>query len=150
MRRAGPALVFVLVLTLALPAAGGESKRYGVARDARTYPQATAKEALASALKAIDAGKFAYLVAQLADPAFVDDRVKRVYGGKFDEQVQDTRARLDPATVKQLRRFLEAGKWTVEKDSAVVTLDDVKDRAVRLVRKDGRWYLKHDFDPPDK
>ena len=97
MRRPCPALL--LLLASALPAAAQEGKRYGVPRDARNYHQATAKEALASALKAIDAGNFAYLVAQLAEPAFVDDRVKRVYGGKFDEQVSDTRARLDPATV---------------------------------------------------
>jgi hypothetical protein len=148
MRRPCPALL--LLLASALPAAAQDGKRYGVARDASSYPQATAKEALASALKAIDAGNFAYLVAQLAEPAFVDDRVKRVYGGRFDEQVSDTRARLDPATVKQLRRFFKEGKWTVDKDTAVVTLDDVKDRAVRLVKKDGRWFLQHRSDAPEK
>jgi hypothetical protein len=118
-----------------------------MALDLKSYPQSTAKETLASVIKAIDDKKVAYLVAQLADPAFVDDRVKRIYGGKFEEQVHDTQGRLDPSTVKQLKRFLKEGKWTITPTSAVVQLDDVKDRCVRLVRKDGRWYLEHRFAP---
>src|SRR5262245_49315648 len=124
-----------------------KTARYGVALDTKAYPQATAKEALASVIKAAEAKKFDYLVAQLAEPGFVDDRVKRVYGGKFDEQVQDTRARLDPVTVKLLKRFLKDGTWKVEKTSATVTLKDVKDRVVRLTKKGDRWYLEHSFAP---
>jgi hypothetical protein len=125
----------------------GKETRYGIALDAKNYPQSTAKEALASVIKAIDDKKIAYLVAQLADPAFVDERVKRLYGGKFDEQVHDTQGRLDPSTVKQLKRFLKEGKWTITTTSAVVQFDEIKDRCVRLVRKDGRWYLEHRFAP---
>jgi hypothetical protein len=120
-----------------------KGSRHGVTLDTKTYPQATPQQALASVLKAAGAKKFDYLVAHLADPTFVDDRVKRLYGGKFAEQVDDTRARLDPATLKLLKRFLDQGKWTVEKGEATARLDDVKDRVVRLVRKDGRWYLEH-------
>ena len=141
--------LFLLLLAPAVLMAQAE-KRYGIAADAKTFPQATPKEALASILKAIEAKKFDYLVAHLAEPAFIDDRVKRLYGGKFEEQVADTRARLDPATVKQLGKFLEVGKWTIDKTSALVQLEDVKDRVVRLVSKDGTWYLSHQFDPPAK
>ena len=141
--------LFLLLLAPAVLMAQAE-KRYGIAADAKTFPQATPKEALASILKAIEAKKFDYLVAHLAEPAFIDDRVKRLYGGKFEEQVADTRARLDPATVKQLGKFLEVGKWTIDKTSALVQLEDVKDRVVRLVSKDGTWYLSHQFDPPTK
>ena len=141
-----PLLALAIAATL-LPAAPArpdeKTDRYGVALDAKTYPQGTAKEALASAIKAIEAKKFSYLVAHLAEPGFVDDRVKRIYGGKFAEQVDDTKARLDPATLKQLRRFLKEGKWSEEKDAAVVTLEDAGDRAVRLTRKAGRWYVEH-------
>src|SRR5262245_59871353 len=132
----------VLLGLLAVLAAADKDSRYGVALDARTYPQATPKEALASVLKAAAAGKFDYLVAHLADPAFLDDRVKKVYGGKFAEQVSDTRARLDPLTLKTLGRFRDKGKWTVGKSEATVRLEDVKDRVVRLVKKDSRWYLE--------
>jgi hypothetical protein len=141
------AVLLAAVTGLALSSGGAvaqeKGSRYGVALDTKSYPQATAKEALGSVLKAAAAKKFDYLVAHLAEPAFVDDRVKRLYGGKFAEQVDDTRARLDPATLKLLRRFLDQGKWTTEKGEATARLNDVKDRVVRLVRKDGRWYLEH-------
>ncbi len=76
--------------------------RYSIASDLKTYPQGTAKETLASVLKAIESKRVDYLTAQLADPAFVDDRVKRLYGGRFEEQVEDTRGRLDSRTVRAL------------------------------------------------
>jgi hypothetical protein len=133
----------VLLGLLAVLAAPDKDSRYGVALDTKTYPQATPKEALASVLKAAADRKFDYLVAHLADPTFVDDRVKKVYGGKFAEQVSDTKARLDPLTLKKLARFRDEGKWTVGKNEATVRLKDVKDRVVRLVKKDGRWYLEH-------
>jgi hypothetical protein len=147
--RVGTCLAVFLVFPLGSPANAQEAKtaRYGVALDVKTFPQATAKEALASVIKAIDEKKFDYLTAQLADPTFIDDRVKRVYGGKFAEQVQDTQSRLDLPAVKLLKRFLKDGKWTIDKTSAVVQLDDVKDRSVHLVLKDGRWYLQHRFAP---
>jgi hypothetical protein len=140
-------LTWLVLLACSTAALSQDAARHGVAPDAKAYPQATAKDALASALKAIDAKRFDYLVAQLADPDFVDDRVKRVYAGKFDEQVQDTQTRLDPATVKQLRRFAKDGAWTVGKTTAVVGLDDVKERVVRLVKKGDRWFLSHDSSP---
>jgi hypothetical protein len=121
----------------------GDGKRYGIALDLKAYPQGTAKEALASVLKAINAKKIDYLLAHLADPGFVDDRVKRLYGGRFEEQVQDTAARLDPFTVKELRRFLKDGTWSFEKTEAVVRLKDVKNRQVKLHQKGSRWFLEH-------
>src|SRR5262245_4065145 len=123
-----PALLLVALL-------GSTDTRFGIALDLKTYPQATPKEALTSVLQAAAAGKFDYLAAQLADPVFIDDRVKRLYGGDFKEQVADTRARLDPRTLKELKRFLAKGKWITQKTGAVVRLDDVKDRQVKLVKK---------------
>jgi hypothetical protein len=69
--------------------------------------------------------------------------VKRIYGGKFDEQVEDTRGRLDPFAVKRLKRFLDEGKWDIGKTEATVTLDEVKERQVKLILRDGRWHLKN-------
>jgi hypothetical protein len=143
--RAGTLLAIVCVLCFTVSALSQEAKgtRYGVALDTKSFPQSTAKEAFASVLKAIDDKKIAYLVAHLADPTFVDDRVKRLYGGKFAEQVDDTSSQLDPSTIKQLKRFLKDGKWAIAKTEAMVTLDDVKDRCVRFVQKAGAWYLEH-------
>jgi hypothetical protein len=126
---------------------GTEGVRYGIAPDLKTYPQATAKEALASVLKTVDAGRFDYLVAQLADPAWLDDRVRRLFGGRFAEQVEDTRARLDPGTVKLLRRFLQDGEWMTDKDQESVRLKDVSDRGVFLCKKGDRWFLQHRSKP---
>jgi hypothetical protein len=120
-----------------------EGVRYGIAPDLKTYPQGTAREALASVLKAIDAGRFDYLVAQLADPAWVDDRVGRLFAGRFQDQVEDTRNRLDPATVKLLRRFLRDGEWGGEKGQESVRLKDPSDRALFFRKRADRWYLEH-------
>jgi hypothetical protein len=131
--------------------AAGAAERHGVAPDLKTYPQATPKEALASALKAAESGRFDYLAAQLADPAWVDERVKRLYGGRFEDQVEDTRARLDPSTLKMLRRFLTDGAWSEDQGTASACLKDVTDRRVYLRRVGDRWYLEHrDAPRPEK
>jgi hypothetical protein len=122
--------------------------RYGLAADLATYPQGTPQQALASVLEAAAARRFDYVAAQLADPAFIDDRVRRLYGGRFEEQVEDTRTRLDPGTVKLLRRFLKDGKWATHKGQASARLEDVPDRRVYLRRENGRWFLEHRFSPP--
>src|SRR5262245_48322911 len=95
------ALVVLTALTAAQPAA-----RYGVEADLKTYPQGMPKEALASVLKAIDAKRIDYLLAHLADPQFVDQRVKE-NGGRFDALLEETRAKLldDPGAAKQLSKF---------------------------------------------
>ena len=118
-------------------------ERYGVSPDLKTYPQATPKEALASVLKAAEAGRFDYLAAHLADPAWVDERVKRLYGGRFEGQVEDTRARLDPPTLKLLRRFLNDGAWREDQGTASARLKDVPNRGVYLRRVGDRWYLEN-------
>jgi hypothetical protein len=141
----GLALTLLLALSTLQGGAPGKGARHGIDLDTKTYPQSTAKEAMGSVLKAVADKKFDYLVAHLADPAFVDDRVKRIYAGKFAEQVDDTRARLDPFVVKQLKRFLDEGKWSVGDKEATVTHEDIKDRTVHLVKKGGSWYLEHRF-----
>lgn len=142
----------ILGLSLAAGVMADQSRpepgtRYGVAVDLKAYPQATAKEALASVLKAIDAGRYDYLAAQLADPGFIDECVKQRYGGRFREQVEDTRTRLDPLAVKQLRRFLKDGTWSDGKTEVSVRLTDDPDRRVYLKKVGERWYLEHRSSP---
>jgi hypothetical protein len=127
--------------------APAEGPRYGVPADLKSYPQGSAKETLASVLKAVDAGRYDYLVAQLADPAWVDDRVGRLYGGRFADQVQDTRARLDPPTVRLLRRFLAEGEWMADRDQESARLKDQSDRGLFFCKKADRWYLEHRSKP---
>ncbi len=120
--------------------------RHGVEADRKTYPQATAKEALASALKAMDLKRFDYLLAHLSDPDWVDGRVA-AYGGGFPELVKETAAKLDPGAVKQLQRFAREGEFETLDTTVVVRHKDVKDRVVRLRKVDGRWFLQSDFKP---
>jgi hypothetical protein len=148
--RVGVALIFGLAGAAGLYAAEGPTKagvRYGVKPDLTTYPQAAPKATLASVLKAADAGKFDYLDAQLADPSFIDARVKELFGGNFEEQVKDTRARLDSPTLKELRRFLNDGEWTTGDAEASARLKDVSGRAVFFRKIDGRWFLEHRSKP---
>jgi len=148
--RLSMALLFGLIGAAGLLAADGQPKpaaRYGIELDLNSYPQDTPKAALASVLKAANAGKFDYLVAQLADPSFIDDRVKRLFGGDFEAQVKDSRARLDPSAVKELHRFLSDGEWKIGEAEASVRLKDVSDRAVFFRNIDGRWFLEHPSKP---
>lgn len=119
-----------------------DGTRYDIAPDVKTYPQDTAKETLASVLKAVEAKRVDYVVAQLADPVFVDHRLKRLYGGRFEQQVEDTCARLDPLTIKLLQRFLKAGDWQEDKDRVTVRLKDDK-RCLYLKKENGRWFMEH-------
>lgn len=119
--------------------------RYGVIQNLARYPQADPKQALASVLKAIEDQRIDYLLAHLADPEFVDDRVKQVYGGKFDELVRETKTKLAdyPASVKELERFAKEGEWQETKDSAVAKLKDVKERQVYMKKVGNRWYFEN-------
>lgn len=116
--------------------------RYGIALDRKTYPQNTGKETLASLLKAVEGKRVDYVVAQLADPTFVDERVKRLYSSRFVEQVDDTRARLDPLTIKQLQSFLKDGVWQEDKDRVSVRLKD-DNRCLYFKKGNGRWFMEH-------
>ena len=144
--------VFVLGIVLIWVAGGpGQApkeappKRYGVEADLRDYPQETPKETLASVLRAIDKGRISYLLAHLVDPAFVDQRVKQVYGGDFEELVRETIDKLsgNPDAVKELRRFLKEGEWEAGETTATVKLKDVKDRQVFFRKIASRWYLEN-------
>jgi hypothetical protein len=119
------------------------SRKYGIAADLERYPQATPKEALGSALKAIGAQRIDYLLAQLADPQFVDMRVKD-YGGNFDEVVREAKRKLveDPAVAKQFQSFYKDGEWEEGDTTASVRLKDVKDR-IYLRKQDNRWFMEN-------
>jgi hypothetical protein len=120
-------------------------KRYGIEANLRDYPQETPKQTLASVLQAIDKGRINYLLAHLADPAFVDQRVKQFYGGNFDELVRETSDKLtsNPDAVKELRRFLKEGEWEAAETTATVKLKDIKDRQVFFRKIGQRWYLEN-------
>jgi hypothetical protein len=120
-------------------------QRYGITADYKTYPQATPKETLASLLKAVEDKHVDYALAHLADPHWVEERVKQL-GGKFEDLVKECReTKLDAAAVKQLRRFMQDGEWKVEEKIAEVVLKDVNDRSVRFYKVDDRWFMENGY-----
>jgi len=127
-------------------------KRYGIEADLENYPQGDAKAALASVLKTIDNKKIDYLLAQLSDPQWVDNRVQKVHDGKFDECVKETTQLLanEPGTVEELRRFLREGTWGGDDTEARVSLKDIPDRQVFLRKIENRWFLKNEKKGKDK
>jgi hypothetical protein len=119
--------------------------RHGVHLRLRAYPQSSAKEALASVIAALEEGQFEYLLAQLTDPEFVDNRVKQVYGGRFEDLVAEARRKLadNPATINDLRRLLRDGEWQEAATSASVRLKDLADRQVYMKKVGDRWYFEN-------
>lgn len=141
-------LIALVCLSGAFSQENKSTKRYGVEVELDFFPQDTPKNALESVLKAIERKRIAYLLAQLADPKFVDERVKS-YGGNFDELITETTKKLkdDPASVKELRRFLKEGEWEGGDTTASVKLKDVKDRQVFLKKIGERWFLENRMKP---
>jgi hypothetical protein len=144
MRGVGSLLIGLVCVAAAAAVDNKEvARRYSIDPDLKTYPQATPKEALASVLKAIEAKRIDYLLAQLADPTWVDDRVRR-YGGKFATLVEETTGKLigDPRPAKQLRHLLEQGTWDVRDTQASVRLKGGEHDV--FLRKSGeRWFMEN-------
>ncbi|MFN4259042.1 MAG: hypothetical protein ACK4RK_07065 [Gemmataceae bacterium] len=126
------------------------TKRYGIDVDLKFYPQDTPQQTLASILKAVERGRLNYVLAQLADPKFVDERV-RLAGGDFDVVIQEAKTKLadDPATVKLLQRFLKEGDWQVADTAAMASLKDVNNRFLFMKKIGDRWFMENK-QAPDK
>jgi hypothetical protein len=138
-------IVLVCIVGVSAQEANTPPRRYGIETNLRDYPQETPKETLASVLRALERGRINYLLAHLTDPAFVDKRVKEIYGGNFDELVRETTRKLsdNPAVVKELRRFLKEGEWEGGDNTASAKLKDVKERQVFFRKIGRRWYLEN-------
>jgi len=119
------------------------TNRFGIDPDLDGYLQTTPKDALRSVLRAIDAGRFDYVVAQLTDPAYAEKQVKE--SGSFEKFVAIVKAKWanDPESVKELRRFVSDGYWEETGDTAVAKLKDAKGRQVYFKRVGNRWFLEN-------
>ena len=146
--RIGLWLLIGLIGVLALAAQDAPDKavpkRFGIEADLKTYPQTTAKETLVSLQKAVDAKRADYVLAHLADPDWVDRRVKELDGG-FAALVEESESRLtgDPGAVKKLKKLSTTGEWKIDADTAVVRLKDVDEEALFFRKFDGRWYVEN-------
>jgi hypothetical protein len=138
------AVLLAVLLAGAAPAKDKRAARYHVEPNLEVYPQDKPKTALESVLRAIDRKRIDYLLAQLADPKFVDERV-RMNGGDFDRFVKETTEHLaeDPTLAKQLRRILKEGEWESGETTASAYLKDNKDKRVYLRKVGDRWYFEN-------
>ena len=132
------------------------ASRYGYDVIENKYPQKSPEDALASAIKAIETKKFDYLMAQLADPIYVDKKIeeyKRQFAGKeesrtllaFDRLTKETAKYFqdDPLLVKELKRFAKEGMWKTEAAKAVCTLKVLPGRQVFMRKIQSRWFLEN-------
>lgn len=135
---------WVLVAATSAQVPNKLDRRYQIEMDTDNFPQRSPKEALDSLLKAIQLKKLNYAVAQIADPAWVDRRVKEVHGGDFAALVKEVGTHLidDPETAKTLRRFVKEGEWQEEGAKATAKLKNAKDQ-VFLQKLEGRWFLEN-------
>lgn len=135
---------------------GPLARRFGLDVNPEAYPQGEPKEALRSVIKAINNERIDYLMAHLADPAFVDGKVKEYktffQGGTaearellaFQRLVAETAGHFarDPVAVKELRRFAEAADFEVMEGKAAGVLKAVAGRKVYLKQVGGRWFME--------
>jgi len=155
------AVVSLLILVLGVEAEQGDKgkvpQRYGLDLDTKRFPQSNPKEALGSVLKAIGDKRIDYLLAYLADPAFVDKRVAQIAANlspkltdaqkqstAFNKLVEKTTESFDedPTKLKELQRFLKDGEWDEGEGEAVAKLKGVNARKVFMKKvPPDRWVL---------
>ena len=130
--------------------------RYGFVYNPGLYPQKKPQDAIQSVIKAIDAKHVDYLLAQLAEPKFIDAQVAeyKASGAKGDEEARTYVAfrRLvadtvdyfvgDPLLVKELRLFARDAKWEIDEGVATGTLKG-SPRKVFLKQIGDRWFLEN-------
>jgi hypothetical protein len=154
-------LCIALVLSVAVRAWSQEqgklSRRHGFDADRNFYSQKTPQESLLSITRAIESERIDYLLAQLADPRFVDEAVADYKGSirqgddkaklflAFDRLVNETRQYLleDPTLLKELRRFAKEADWQANETQAVGTLKSIQGRKVFLHKYEDRWFLEN-------
>jgi len=153
------ALTFAGALATAQDDKKKSPRRYGLAVDETTYPQQSPNDAMKSIGTALDRKRFDYLLAHMADPAYVDYWVERYKGeipqgkdeGKrllaFDKLMRETIQYFqnDPLIVKDLRLFAKEGKWTVAEDgtTAIGAVEAIPARKVFLKKIGDRWFLEN-------
>ena len=137
-----------IILAFLLIAAEEKIKpRYGVEAIDK-YGQKTPKDTLRSVLAAIEAKRVDYVLAHLADPAFVDERVKQT-GGRFEIMVKETTQKLDadPESLRELRKFLSDGEWKEDGNNTSANCPDVKGKQVYLKKIGDRWFFMNRVKP---
>lgn len=136
---------FCLIIGIGLGFAQDKiSPRFNIDADTEQFSQKSPQDTLRSVLKAIDAKRVNYVLAHLADPAFVDQRVKDV-GNRFEVMVQETTKKLnaDPESLREMRKFLTDGEWKEEGNAASASAKDVRGKLIYFKKIGNRWFLEN-------
>jgi hypothetical protein len=150
-------LAVVMVCTASAAQEKKAPPRYGFDVDETTFPQKSPVEAMKSIGIALDRKRVDYMLAQMADPTYVDywvDRYKVDFtqgkeAGKrllaFDRLARETKAYFenDPLILKDLRIFAKEAKWDEKEDAAVGSVESIPARKVYLRKIGERWFLEN-------
>jgi hypothetical protein len=118
--------------------------RYGVAAKLKIYPQTTAKKALESAIDACDKGDYAYLLAHLLDPGFVEVRLTE-RAKQFEAQVEIDLSRLRDFQYANPDRFKPEDRLPLDKKKfAAVIVEQSRERAFKQLIRDVEQKLRDD------
>ena len=139
------------IVLLVMPTVSAQEKapaRFNIESDLDRLSQKTAKDTLRSVLTAIEAKRINYVLAHLADPVFVDQRVKDT-GGRFEVMVQETTKKLDSdaESLPELRKFLTDGEWKEEETTASASCKDVRGKMIYFKKIGNRWFLENRTSP---
>lgn len=133
------------------------AKRFGFEVNLLQFPQKAPKEALQSAVKALESKRTNYLIAQIADPRYVDGVIVE-YKKFFQKGPDDAKAFLafdrlvrevngyyveDPQLLTELRRFAKEGEWETMDDKASASVKALPGRKVFMRKLEGRWFLEN-------
>jgi hypothetical protein len=133
------------------------AKRYRLDYSPFLYSQETPQDTLKSIVRVLVAGKVDYLLAHLADPAFVDLRVaeyKKLLKEKlreetatylaFERLVRETTQHFqeDPGLLRELKLFAKEADWQLDNAKATGTMKSLPGKRVFLRKLEGRWFLE--------
>lgn len=119
--------------------------RFGLLAKLDLYPQDTPEKTLKSIVAALEKGEYAYVLAHMADPAFVDSTIKqnKLKFNEFVEQVKQT-AKENPEQLRELRKFVTSGEWTATDTMATALEKSLPGRAVIMLKVGDRWFMSND------
>jgi hypothetical protein len=161
LKHAASTMVLMILVLVGSPLHSQDlNKRYGFEINSSFFPQKTPQEAVLAVVKAIENRRIDYLLAQLADPEFVDDAVAAykaqvLKGGDaartflaFDRLVNETSQFFleDPTILKELRRFGKDEKttdWKIDDNKAEGSHKEIQGRKVFLRKLEDRWFLEN-------
>ncbi|MCS6850640.1 MAG: hypothetical protein NZ700_05665 [Gemmataceae bacterium] len=145
-------VLLTLVAAVALSAQPAQdanlNRRYGIEVNQGAFPQGSPKETLTSVVKAMKEGKIDYLLAHLADPTLIDDRVRDL-GGQFGDLVKEVTERLtrEPDIIKSLERLLREGQWEEQEKTASVKPKDGGGLHAFFTKRGQRWFIENRTEP---